>query len=203
MDTTTAITIAPWLHEESGIASDPLNLLFEVTNSADPLGSVTRDLVKAGWQLTTFGDHQYIYYADTRVQEKCQYVKNPSWLPLPVGNILYRYHLRLWYEEKLDSRVIGGVHLEIFTLPNGHVIISFDEAKREISNDFKNLCWNITHDKFPLDNDWLDSRNINMGGRIFSAIGRRNRPALARISSFLKSTRDRVLSNGYATLIKR
>ena len=203
MHTTASITIAPWLHEDAGIASDPINLLFAVANGSDPLGTVISDLQPAGWTTTTMGDHQYLYYNDTRVQEIYQYEKSPSWFPSPpgLGKILFRYHLRLWYEPNLDSRVIGGVHLEIFS--NGHEIISFDEAKREIARDFKNCSWSVTHDGAQMDNHWLDSRNLSMSARLLNAIGRRDQRALARFNSLRKSTRDRFLSNGYATLIER
>lgn len=200
--TSTGITIAPWLHEDSGIASDPINLLFEVRDPGDPLQAVKVDLRAAGWNQAV-GDHQFIYFDNTRLQENSQYEKNPSWLPgIPsLRHILFRYHLRLWYEPRLDKRILGGVHLEIFSF--GHEIISFDEAKREIANDFLRYGWTVNHDAVDLSNDWLDSRNLSASGRVRSAIGRSRGGPLSRVMSLFPSTRDRFLGNGYATFISR
>ena len=201
MRTTTGITMAPWLHEEGGIASDPVNVLFSVGEDDDTLATVENALPHAGWIRTTVGDPQFIYFESGRIRENCQYEKSPSWLPsVPgLGNILFRYHLRLWYNDTLDSHVIGGVHLEAFS--NGHEIISFDEAKREIAADFAGSGWNVVHDGLNLYNAWLDSRDLSLSGRLLSAIGRRSAGALNRIASVKRSTRDRFLGNGYATLI--
>jgi len=201
--TSTGITVAPWLHEDAGVASDPLNVLFEVTDPGDPIGTIKSNLQAIGWNLTTVGDHQFIYFNHTRLQEDSQYQKNPSWLPgLPlIGNVLFRHHLRLWYDTRLDKHVLGGVHLEVFSF--GHEIISFDEAKRELAQDFLNHGWTVRHDAVDLSNTWLDSRNLSFSGRFLSAVGRRSQSALRRLTSLSSSKRDRFLGNGYATLVRR
>ncbi len=204
MRTTTGINIAPWLHEASGIPSDPINLFFSVhQDRSNPLHVVEAELNRLGWNQTSRGGPQFIYYENTRVQDAVQYEKSPGWISgLPgLGNILFRYHLRLWYESVLDWRVIGGVHLEIFS--NGHEILSFDEAKREIAADFISIGWTVRHDDIYLDNAWRDSRNISMSGRVLNAIGRRSQGALPRINSLRKLSRDRFLGNGYATFLER
>jgi len=203
VETNTQTTIAPWLHEEAGIASDPINLLFEVGSASNPISYVVVALETAGWNATDFGDPQYIYYNDTRIREDAQFEKHPSWFPsVPgIGNILFRYHLRLWHEPSLDSRVLGSVHLEIFS--NGHEVISFDEAKRVIAADFLSGGWVVQHDAAPLDNSWIDSRNLSLSGKFLTAVGRRDGGALSRLKTLQDSARDRVLSNGHATLITR
>lgn len=191
--------MAPWLHDDSGVASDPINLLFTIENN-DPRAHLSQTLSSLGW-VPAMGDHQFLYVdRHPPIQEYAQYDKSPSWFPRRAG-ILLRYHLRLWHETSVDSRIIGGVHLEVFAF--GHEIISFDEAKRVISEDFITYGhgWIVYHDAEQLGNSWLDSRNLSRTAKVMSAFGRRSGGAKTRASRLISPSRDRFLANGFATKI--
>ena len=130
-----------WAHKKRYCRfEDPINVEFRSTKLTD----IVSELVSTNWKKPGFlAADLFLHGANGCGQ--------PQDDQLVDGNLLRRFHVRLWTIE--DGTIVAGAHEERLS-GIGHEVISFEAGKEQIADAFRNgVRWRV-------DRDILDLRNL-------------------------------------------